>query len=331
MAIVQDIDPRALSRLTAGALRAGDAGTQVVLEGWVNRRRDLGGLIFIDLRDRYGLTQIVFNPEIAPEAHEAASGLRNEFVVRVSGVVRMRPEGTVNAKLATGDIEVEAHRVDVLNTAKTPPFYINEEADVEEGLRLTYRYLDLRRSRMQRNVIIRHQVVKFMRDFFDARGFIEVETPLLIKSTPEGARDFLVPSSAMPGEFYALPQSPQQLKQLLMVSGFDRYFQIARCFRDEAHRADRQPEFTQLDLEMSFVREEDIMQLIEAMFIEMMGRFSEKRLASVPFTRLTYAEAMDRYGSDRPDLRFGLELKNVSEALATTEFKAFAGVLSTLR
>jgi aspartyl-tRNA synthetase len=328
VAILQDIDPRALSRLTAGALRADDAGKSVVLEGWVNRRRDLGGLIFIDLRDRYGLTQIVFNPEIAPDAHEAASDLRNEFVIRVSGIVRMRPEGTVNPKLATGEIEVEGHQVEVLNTSKTPPFYINEEADVEEGLRLTYRYLDLRRNRMQRNVILRHQIVKFMRDFFDDRGFLEVETPLLIKSTPEGARDFLVPSSAMPGEFYALPQSPQQLKQLLMVSGFDRYFQIARCFRDEAHRADRQPEFTQLDLEMSFVREEDIMQLIEEMFIEMMGKFSEKTLASVPFARLTYAEAMDRYGSDRPDLRFGLELKNVSEALAGTEFKAFAGVLA---
>jgi len=328
VAIVQDIDPRALSRLTAGALRAGDAGTEVVLEGWVNRRRDLGGLIFIDLRDRYGVTQVVFNPEIAPEAHDQASELRNEYVIRVTGTVRLRPEGTVNPKLATGEIEVEGHQVEVLNTSKTPPFYINEEVDVDEGLRLTYRYLDLRRQGMQRNIILRHQIVKFMRDFFDERGFLEIETPLLIKSTPEGARDFLVPSSANPGEFYALPQSPQQLKQLLMVSGFDRYFQIARCFRDEAHRADRQPEFTQLDLEMSFVTEEDIMQLIEAMFIELMGRFSEKKLASVPFARLTYAEAMDRYGSDRPDLRFGLELKNVSEALANTEFKAFAGVLA---
>ena len=209
----------------------------------------------------------------------------------------------------------------------TPPFYINEEGEVDESLRLTNRYLDLRRSRMQRNIIVRHQVVKFMRDFFDERGFLEIETPLLIKSTPEGARDFLVPSSAQPGEFYALPQSPQQLKQLLMVSGFDRYFQIARCFRDEAHRADRQPEFTQLDLEMSFVREEDIIELIEGMFIELMARFSEKEISSIPFTRLTYDEAMSRFGIDRPDLRFGLELQDVSTALSETTFNAFKGVL----
>ncbi|MGH2549527.1 MAG: aspartate--tRNA ligase, partial [Thermomicrobiales bacterium] len=274
------MDSRGFSRLTCGALRAENEGDEIVLEGWVNRRRDLGGLIFIDLRDRYGITQITFNPEIQPEAHTAASEVRNEFVLRVHGIVRKRPAGTVNPRLATGEIEIEARSVEILNTSKTPPFYINEEAEVDESLRLTHRYLDLRRARMQRNVIVRHQVVKFMRDYFDTRGFVEVETPMLIKSTPEGARDFLVPSSASPGEFYALPQSPQQLKQLLMVAGLDRYFQIARCFRDEAHRADRQPEFTQLDLEMSFVREEDIMQLIEQMFIELMERFSEKTIVA---------------------------------------------------
>jgi aspartyl-tRNA synthetase len=327
--IFQDADPKSLTRLTCGTLRLSDQGKTVVLEGWVNRRRDLGGLIFIDLRDRFGITQVVFNPEIAPTAHESASDVRNEFVLRVEGVVRQRPEGTENSKLPTGQIEIEGQAVSVLNASKTPPFYINEEGEVDESLRLTNRYLDLRRSRMQRNIIVRHQVVKFMRDFFDARGFLEIETPLLIKSTPEGARDFLVPSSAQPGEFYALPQSPQQLKQLLMVSGFDRYFQIARCFRDEAHRADRQPEFTQLDLEMSFVREEDIMELIEGMFIELMGRFSEKEIPSIPFPRLTYDEAMSRFGIDRPDLRFGIELQDVSGALSETTFNAFKGVLET--
>ena len=329
MVIFQDTDPATLNRLTCGTLRLDDAGTSVVLEGWVNRRRDLGGLIFIDLRDRYGITQVVFNPEIAPEAHAAASDVRNEYVLRVEGIVRQRPEGTENPKLPTGQIEIEGLGVTVLNASKTPPFYINEEGEVDESLRLTYRYLDLRRARMQRNVIVRHQVVKFMRDFFSERGFIEVETPLLIKSTPEGARDFLVPSSAQPGEFYALPQSPQQLKQLLMVSGFDRYFQGARCFRDEAHRADRQPEFTQLDLEMSFVREEDVMNLIEGMFIELMSRFSEKEIPFIPFPRITYDDAMRRFGIDRPDLRFGMELQDVSEALAGTAFNAFKGVLES--
>jgi aspartyl-tRNA synthetase len=313
--------------MTCGTLRASDVGTTVVLQGWVNRRRDLGGLIFIDLRDRYGLTQVVFNPELNPALHEAAGELRNEFVVKVAGTVRRRPDGTDNPRLATGEIEIEASSIEILNRSKTPPFYINEESDVDENLRLSYRYLDLRRKRVQNNIVLRHQLVKFMRDFFDRFGFVEIETPMLIKSTPEGARDFLVPSSAQPGQFYALPQSPQQLKQLLMVSGFDRYIQIARCFRDEAHRADRQPEFTQLDLEMSFVEEEDVMQLIETMLIEMMGLFSEKRLQQVPFPRITYAEAMDKYGIDRPDLRFGLEFQNVSESMANTEFKVFSGAL----
>jgi aspartyl-tRNA synthetase len=294
----------------------------------VHRRRDLGGLTFIDLRDRFGLTQVTFNPEIAPAAHAAAGDLRNEYVVRVSGVVRNRPEGTVNPKLATGEIEIEGHVVELLNPAVNPPFYVNEEADVDESLRLQYRYLDLRRARMQRNVLLRHRVVKHMRDYLDERGFVEIETPLLIKSTPEGARDFLVPSSGFPGTFYALPQSPQQLKQLLMISGYDRYFQIARCFRDEPQRADRQPEFTQLDVEMSFVEENDVMTLLEGLYVDLTQRYSNKHIQELPFPRLTYREAMDRYGSDRPDLRFGLELRDVSNSLAGTTFNAFAGVLA---
>ncbi|HEY7035763.1 MAG TPA: aspartate--tRNA ligase [Thermomicrobiales bacterium] len=323
-----DIDPRTLNKITCGSLRAADAGKAVTLSGWVHRRRDLGGLIFIDLRDRYGITQVVFNPEVTPVAHEAAGDLRNEYVVRISGAVRTRPKGTVNAKLATGEIEVEGHGVEILNVAKTPPFYVNEEADVDEALRLQYRYLDLRRARLQRNVLLRHRIVKHMRDYLDERGFVEVETPNLIKSTPEGARDFLVPSSGFPGTFYALPQSPQQLKQLLMIAGYDRYFQIARCFRDEPQRADRQPEFTQLDVELSFVEEEDVISLIEGLYIELTDRYADMKIQQVPFPRLRYREAMDRYGSDRPDLRFGLELRDISAALKGTAFNAFAGVLA---
>jgi aspartyl-tRNA synthetase len=322
-----DVQPEAVGRITCGSLRIDHADTNVVLKGWVNRRRDLGGLIFIDLRDRFGTTQVVFNPQIAPDAHELANRLRNEFVIEVHGVVRQRPEGTINPKMATGEIELEGQKLTILNESKTPPFYINEEVDVDESLRLKYRYLDLRRNKMQQNVILRHRIVKFMRDYLDERGFVEVETPLLIKSTPEGARDFLVPSSSMPGSFYALPQSPQILKQLLMVSGLDRYFQIARCFRDEAQRADRQPEFTQLDIEMSFVDQEDVMSLMETLYTEITERFSSKQIQEKPFPRLTYAESMARFGNDRPDLRFGLELQDVSDALRGTGFKAFAGVL----
>lgn len=322
-----DVSPEVIGRVTCGSLRANHAGEDVTLKGWVNRRRDLGGLIFIDLRDRFGITQVVFNPEVDVKAHEIANRLRNEFVISVSGVVNQRPEGTVNPRMSTGEIEVEAHSITILNEAKTPPFYINEEGDYDEAVRLKYRYLDLRRPSMQKNVLLRHRVVKYMRDFLDDRGFVEVETPLLIRSTPEGARDFLVPSSAQPGEFYALPQSPQILKQLLMVSGLDRYFQIARCFRDEAQRADRQPEFTQLDIEMSFITPENLMGLMEQMFIEISEQYSDKTIQHLPFPRMTYAEAMDRFGSDRPDLRFGMELQNVSEALHGTGFKAFAGVL----
>lgn len=322
-----DVEPHVTGRITCGTLRAADAGREITLNGWVNRRRDLGGLIFIDLRDRFGITQVVFNPQVAPDSHETASRLRNEFVIRVTGTVTVRPEGTENARMATGEIELEAHQVDILNEAKTPPFYINEEVDVDEGLRLRYRYLDLRRQHMQHNILLRYQIVRAIRRFLDARGFVDVETPLLIKSTPEGARDFLVPSSGLPGTFYALPQSPQQLKQLLMVAGLDRYYQIARCFRDEAQRADRQPEFTQLDLEMTFVREEDVMSLMEELYTEITVAYSDKTIQESPFPRLTYAEAMDRFGNDRPDLRFGLELQNVSDALRSTRFKAFADVL----
>jgi aspartyl-tRNA synthetase len=315
-------------RLTCGALRLEHAGQDVILRGWVNRRRDLGGLIFIDLRDRYGLTQVVFNPEIAPEAHEIASDVRNEYVLEVQGIVRERPEGTRNPKLATGDVEVEVSRVEVLNSSKTPPFEITQTAEIEESVRLRHRYLDLRRSRLQANLVLRHAVIREMREFLSDRGFIEVETPLLIKSTPEGARDFLVPSSSFPGNFYALPQSPQQMKQLLMVAGLDRYYQIARCFRDEAQRADRQPEFTQLDIEMTFVQEADVMALLEELYVILTERFSGKRILETPFPRLTYKDAIDRFGTDRPDLRFGLELHDVSDAFYDTAFRAFAQTLA---
>jgi aspartyl-tRNA synthetase len=326
--IPHDVDPSVVGRLTCGELRLGDVEQEVTLHGWVNRRRDLGGLVFVDLRDRYGLTQVVFNPETSPDAHAAANHVRNEFVIRVRGIVRERPQGTRNPNLPTGDIEVEAHGLEVLNQAKTPPFEITQSAEIDESVRLRHRYLDLRRSRLQANMVLRHAVIREMREYLSDRGFVEVETPLLIKSTPEGARDFLVPSSNFPGNFYALPQSPQQMKQLLMVAGLDRYFQIARCFRDEAQRADRQPEFTQLDIEMTFVRELDVMALIEELYIRLTERFSEKRILETPFPRLTYKEAMERFGTDRPDLRFGLELHDVSSAFAETEFRAFAQTLS---
>lgn len=322
-----DVDPSALGRLTCASLTVEDEGERVVLNGWVNRRRDLGGLIFIDLRDRFGITQIIFNPEIELAAHEIASTVRNEYVLRIGGIVRRRTPDTINPRLPTGTIEVEVHEIEVLNTSLTPPFYINEDVDVDEGLRLEHRYLDLRRPAMQKNLILRHQIVKHMRDYLNDRAFVEVETPMLIKSTPEGARDFLVPSSSNPGLFYALPQSPQQLKQLLMVSGLDRYFQIARCFRDEAQRADRQPEFTQLDLEMSFVAPNDVMHLIEELFIESSERFSAKTIMQKPFPRIAYRDAIARYGTDRPDIRFGLEFHDVTGALTKTEFRAFAGVI----
>ena len=326
----------AMSRLpehrthTCGALRAGDAGRRAVLQGWVHRRRDHGGLIFIDLRDRYGTTQVVFNPSASAATHELAGALRAEYVVSVAGTVSRRPSGTENPNLPTGDVEVAAESLVLLNAARTPPFYINEDAPVEEGLRLKYRYLDLRRAALRDTIVLRHRVVKHMRDFLDARDFVEIETPILTRSTPEGSRDFLVPSRLHAGEFYALPQAPQQFKQLLMVAGMDRYFQIARCFRDEDQRADRQPEFTQLDLEMSFVDEGDVTGTIEALYLEIAERFSEKRLLFRPFPRLTYAEAMARYGTDRPDLRFGLELEDVSELLGASGFGVEPGDLIAL-
>ncbi len=300
----------------------------MTLAGWVDRRRDHGGLIFIDLRDREGIVQVVFNPETSASCHEIASQMRSEYVIRVSGEVALRPKGTENPKLPTGEIEVIAHNTDILNPSKTPPFYINEEVEVEESLRLKYRYLDLRRARMKENLMLRHRVMKFIRHFLEARGFIEVETPILIKSTPEGARDYLVPSRVHPGKFYALPQSPQQLKQLLMVAGVEKYFQIAKCFRDEDTRADRQPEFTQLDLEMSFVEEEDILNLTEELFTAMVEAIKPEMRVIKPFPRLTFAEAMERYGSDKPDLRFGLELRDLTDIAAQSEFSVFRSAIA---
>ncbi len=311
-----------------GELRKGHVGTEVSLAGWVDRRRDHGELIFIDLRQRDGIVQVVFNPQVSRQCHKIASQVRNEYVVRVRGKVAQRPPGTENPRLPTGEIEVIADSAEILNQSKTPPFYINEDIEVEESLRLSYRYLDLRRARMQKNLRLRHRVVKFIRDFLDARDFIEVETPILIKSTPEGARDYLVPSRIHPGKFYALPQSPQQLKQLLMVAGVERYFQIARCFRDEDSRADRQPEHTQLDLEMSFVEEEDILNLMEELFTSLVAAIKPDMRVIEPFPRLTYAGAMERYGTDKPDLRFGLELGDLSDIAARTEFSVFRSALA---
>jgi aspartyl-tRNA synthetase len=314
---------------TCGELRREDAGKTVALAGWVARRRDHGGLIFIDLRDRWGVTQVVADPAVATEVHRAAQEVRGEYVVQVRGKVRLRPEGLANPSLETGDIEVAAHELTVLNPAKTPPFPLSEESPVDESLRLHYRYLDLRRPRMQRNLILRHQVVKFIRDYLSERGFIEIETPILFKSTPEGARDYLVPSRVHPGHFYALPQSPQQLKQLLMVAGYERYFQIARCFRDEDLRGDRQPEFTQLDLEMSFVEREDILNLIEPMVTGIVEQFGGKRLLASPLPRFKYQEVMDRYGTDRPDIRFGMELFDISDIASTSAFRVFSGTVAS--
>lgn len=299
----------------------------MVLNGWVQKRRDLGGLIFIDLRDRSGLVQAVYNPEIAPAAFERAAKLRSEFVVAVKGKVEARPEGTVNSNMPTGEIEVLGLELEILNEAQTPPIYIAGNIDADENIRLKYRYLDLRRPEMQRNLMLRHRVTKIARDFLDTHGFVEIETPVLTKSTPEGARDFLVPSRVNPGRFYALPQSPQLFKQLLMVSGMERYFQIARCFRDEDLRADRQPEFTQIDLEMSFLTRDLLLDLME----EMMARiFSETIGVTVkrPFPRMDYQEAVSRFGSDKPDTRFGLEIVEISDLVSNCGFKVFSGAVA---
>jgi len=311
-----------------GKLRKEDVGKEVKLAGWVHRRRHHGGLIFIDLRDREGIVQVVFNPTEAPEAYKVADQARSEYVLYVQGKVRLRPPGMENPNLPTGEIEVLASEAQILNPAKTPPFYIDREEDVDEALRLRYRYLDLRRQRMKENIIFRHRVVKFIRDFLDERGFVEIETPILIKSTPEGARDYVVPSRLHPGKFYALPQSPQQLKQLLMVAGFEKYFQIARCFRDEDLRADRQPEFTQLDIEMSFVDREDVLQLTEELLTALVENLTDKRILYKPFLRLSYEETMERYGTDKPDLRFGLPLIDVTDVAAQSEFGIFRQMIS---
>ena len=313
---------------TCGSLRKEHVGIEVSLAGWVNRRRDHGGLIFIDLRDREGFVQTVFNPEISPAGLKIAETMRSEYVIRLTGEVALRPLGTENTKIPTGDIEVIVKEAEILNKSNTPPFYINEEVEVDENVRLKYRYLDLRRPRMRENLLLRHQVTKFMRDFLDARGFIEVETPILIKSTPEGARDYLVPSRVHPGQFYALPQSPQQLKQLLMVAGLDKYYQIARCFRDEDTRADRQPEFTQLDIEMSFIDEEDIFRLTEELFTSLVKTLKPEKRMMQPLPRLTYAEAMERYGSDKPDLRFDMEIKDISDIVADSKFTIFSTAIA---
>ncbi len=316
------------SYTTCGELRIDDAGSTATLKGWINRRRDHGGLIFLDIRDRYGLTQIVCNPEDSPEAHAVAENIRSEYVVQITGNVRKRPEGTENPRMATGDVEVEAVDVVIINAAKTPPFEINEDVEVDESIRLQYRYLDLRKPRMQKNMVLRHKVIKTIRDFLDARDFVEIETPVLIKSTPEGARDYLVPSRVFAGEFYALPQSPQQLKQLLMVSGMDRYYQIARCFRDEDLRSDRQPEFTQLDLEMSFVDMEDILTLTEELFHELIAVAGFK-VQNSPFPRMTFDESMLRFGNDKPDMRFAMEIADVSELVKNSEFGVFRGAVES--
>ncbi len=311
---------------TCGELRPAQAGETVTLAGWVHRQRDHGGVTFIDLRDRYGIVQIVADPAKA-EVH-AAQEARPEWVLGVTGIVRRRPAGAENPNMATGEIEIEATYVEVLNPSKPLPFLINKDEDTEEAVRLKYRYLDLRRERMQKNMILRHRMVKFIRDFLSERGFLEIETPMLFKTTPEGARDYLVPSRLQPGMFYALPQSPQQLKQLLMVSGFDRYFQIARCLRDEDLRGDRQPEFTQLDLEMSFVKRDDVLELVEQLFTDMVKEIlPHKRLLASPWPRLTYHESIERYGSDKPDLRFGLELYTLNEVFASTDFMVFQNTI----
>ena len=313
---------------TCGELNASNIGQQVTLAGWVNKRRDHGGLVFLDIRDRYGITQVISDPERAPDVHRIASELRSEYVVQIRGKVVPRLAGTENQNLSTGAIEIAADAIEILNPSRTTPFPISDTIQVDESLRLKYRYLDLRRPSMRDNMILRHRVVKTIRDYLDERGFLEIETPILMKSTPEGARDYLVPSRLYPGEFYALPQSPQQLKQLLMVAGMDRYFQIARCFRDEDQRSDRQPEFTQLDLEMAFVAEEDVMSLIEGLLINLIEETTNKRIKELPFPRLSYAYVMDRYGTDHPDLRFDLRLVEISDLASEGNFGVFQNALA---
>jgi aspartyl-tRNA synthetase len=313
---------------SAGQLRKSNVGESVRLAGWVHRRRDHGGLIFIDLRDRWGITQITFHPE-REVVFSRAEQLRPEWSISVEGEVVRRPEGNENPDLPTGAIEVQATELTILNPSETPPFEIERARPVDETLRLKYRYLDLRRERMKEKILLRHRVVKLMRDYLDARDFVEIETPLLTASTPEGARDYLVPARLYPGQFYALPQSPQQFKQLLMVAGFERYFQIARALRDEDQRGDRQPEHTQLDLEMSYTTQDEVLDLVEDLYTQIVDELTEKKLLAKPFPRLTYAEAMDRFGTDKPDIRFGLEIRDVSGIAATSEFKVFKGAVDS--
>jgi aspartyl-tRNA synthetase len=315
---------------TCGELKPIHVGETVMLAGWVHRRRDHGGVVFIDLRDRFGLTQVVFNPDLPEETLELVSNVRSEWVLQIEGVVEHRPEGMVNPRMATGEVEVVAKSVTVLNPAKALPFMISKDEAVDENMRLKYRYLDLRREKLRNNLILRHEVVLFMRNYLSQRGFLEVETPVLFKTTPEGARDYLVPSRVYPGQFYALPQSPQQLKQLLMVAGFERYFQIARCFRDEDQRGDRQPEFTQLDLEMSFVHRDDVLDMVEGLFTAMIPTVApHKKLMASPWPRFTYNEVVERYGTDKPDLRFGMELVDASRIFSGSEFAVFKSALET--
>lgn len=309
---------------SCGELRVDHIDQTVTVAGWVNRRRDMGGVIFIDLRDRSGKVQVVVDSGRSQTAFDQAEQVRSEFVLQVKGTIARRMEGQENYNLPTGEIELLAEEIVVLNPAKTTPIQIDKDAGEDETLRLKYRYLDLRRERMQRNLMIRHKAIKYIRDFLDARGFMEIETPILFKSTPEGARDYLVPSRVHPGKFYALPQSPQQLKQLLMVAGVERYFQIARCFRDEDQRADRQPEFTQLDMEISFVERDDILDLIEELMIGMANEVSVVPLAWTDFPRLSYQDAMNRFGTDRPDLRYDMELVDISEVVKDSAFRVFA-------
>jgi len=303
-----------------------DIGKEVVLMGWVQRRRDHGGVIFVDLRDRDGLTQVVFNPEINPQVHAKAHVIRSEYVLGVRGEVTARLEGMTNPNLATGEIEIMVSELKILNPAKTPPFMIEDKIDVSENIRLQHRHIDLRRPQLQQNIMLRHKISAAVRQYFNENGFLDIETPVLTKSTPEGARDYLVPSRVNPGNFYALPQSPQLFKQLLMISGYDRYYQIVKCFRDEDLRADRQPEFTQIDVEMSFVGEEDVMATAEGMMVKIFKEVKGIELAT-PFPRLEYAEAIDRFGLDKPDTRFALELTDISDIVADAGFKVFASVV----
>ncbi len=311
---------------TCGELREKDIGEKVVLNGWVNTRRDLGGVIFIELRDRYGIMQVVFEPSYNSEAHEHGKKLRSEFVISVEGKVRKRPEGTENDQLPTGYVDVMVDKLIILNQAETPPFQIEDKVDVSEDTRLKYRYIDLRRPQMQNNMLLRHKMYQIARKYFDQNNFVEIETPVLMKSTPEGARDFIVPSRLHKGKFYALPQSPQQYKQLLMVSGYDRYFQIVKCFRDEDLRADRQPEFTQIDVEMSFVDVEDVLEVVEGLMKVFFKKVMEYDL-TLPIPRLSFEDTMQKYGSDKPDLRFSLEMVTLNETVKNTEFRVFKDAL----